>query len=83
MITNRRGQRVAQTFRPYIGPGFFDVMHACGAVGFPKNYSPTGRNDSKYWPKTVLFFVIDQNEKTAIVVIERIERQRMNPLTPT
>ncbi|OBB79215.1 hypothetical protein A5760_21000 [Mycobacterium colombiense] len=28
----------------------------------------------------MLFFVIDQDEKTAIVVIERIERQRMDPL---
>lgn len=61
---------------------FFDVVEAGCAVGFPENYPPTGGNQREGRPKTVLFFVIDQDEKTAVVVIEWIDLQLMDPLTP-
>lgn len=61
---------------------FFDVLEAGCAVSFPENYGPTGGNRSEGRPKTVLFLVIDQDEKTAAVVIERIDLHLMDPLTP-
>lgn len=61
---------------------FFDVVEAGCAVIFAENYPPTGGNRSEGRPKTVLFFVIDQDEKTAAVIIEWIDLQLMDPLTP-
>lgn len=56
-------------------------MQAVGTVGVSENHPPTSGNVSKGRPNTVLFFVINQDEKTSIFVVERIDLQRMDPLT--
>jgi hypothetical protein len=67
---------VAQTPRSYIRPVLLDVVQTLAAGRFAINHPPAGWNIGKGWPQAVLFLVVDQDEESAIVVIERIGAQR-------
>jgi hypothetical protein len=71
-------QPLAQTLRPYIGPVLFDVLETRSAVRFAVNHLPTGWNVGEGGPQAVLFLVIDQDEKTAIVVVKWIDAHRFS-----
>src|ERR1700722_8306065 len=71
--TPARCQPFAQTLRANIGPVLFDVLQTCSAVSFPINHTPAGWNIGKHRPETVLLLVVDQDEKAAIVIVERID----------
>jgi hypothetical protein len=51
----------------------FDVVQTRSTVRFAENHLPTGWNLGESWPQAVLILVVDQNEKTAIAVIEWID----------
>jgi hypothetical protein len=79
-ISRLRGpcQSVAQTLRPYIGPVLFDVVQTRGAVRFAVNHPPACWNIGEGRPQTVLLLVVDQDEKAAIFVVERIDAHRFS-----
>lgn len=52
---------------------FFDVLQTSGAVGFPEYHPPARRNIGESRPEAVLLFVIHQDEKAAVVVVEWID----------
>ena len=49
------------------------------AVRFAVNYSPAGWNVGEDRPQAVLLLVVDQDEKAAIVVVERIGAPKASP----
>jgi hypothetical protein len=57
----------------------FDVVQTCGAVRFAVNHSPAGWNVGEDRPQAVLLLVVDQDEKAAIVVVERIGAPKASP----
>src|ERR1700751_4870135 len=71
-------QPLAQTLRPYIGPILFDVFQTRSAVRFAVNHLPAGWNVGEGRPQAVLFLVVYQDEKTAIVVVKRIDAHRFS-----
>ena len=75
-ILPARRQSLAQALRPYISPILFDVVQTRNAVRLAVNHPPAGWNFGEIGPKAMLFFVIDQDEKTAIVgmVVENVIR---------
>src|SRR6185369_3541128 len=71
-------QPLAQTLWPYIGPVLFDVVQTRSAVRFAVNHPPAGWNVGEDRPQAVLLLVVDQDEKAAIVVVERIDAHRFS-----
>src|SRR6202022_4704220 len=77
-----RCQPLAQTLRPDIGPVLFDVVQTRSAVRFAVDHPPAGWNVGKGRPQAVLLLVVDQDEKAAIVVVERIDAHSVLPDHP-
>src|SRR5277367_1540642 len=73
-----RRQPLAQTLRPYIGPVLFDVVQTRSALRFAVDHPPAGWYIGERGPQAVLLLVVDQDEKTGIIVVERISAHRVS-----
>jgi hypothetical protein len=71
-------QPLARTPRPCIGPVLFDVVQTRSAVRFALHHPLTGWHIGEGRPQAVLLLVVDQDKKTAIVVIQRIDAHRFS-----
>src|SRR5262249_48315836 len=72
------GQPFAETLRPYIGPVLLDVVQTSSAVRLAVYHPPPRGNIGERRPEAVLLLVVDQNEKTAIFVVERIDAHQFS-----
>src|SRR5258708_30787276 len=71
-------QSVAQALRPYISPVLFDVVQTRRAIPFAVHRSPAGWNIRERRPQAVLLLVVDQDEKAAVAVVERVDAHRFS-----
>jgi hypothetical protein len=55
-----------------------DVLKACGAVRLAVDHPPSGWNIREGRPQAVLLLVVDQDEKTAVVVVEWIDTHQFS-----
>ena len=71
-------QPVAKALRPYIGPVLFDVVQTRCAVRLAVNSPPASWNIGEGRPQAVLLLVVDQDQKGALVIVERIGAHRFS-----
>jgi hypothetical protein len=64
------GHRLLQALRTHIGPVPLDVFDAGVSAIFAEHSAPPVRDLSKAWPQGVLFFVVGQNQESAVFIVE-------------
>src|SRR5947209_6273510 len=73
-----RCQPLAQALRPYVSPVLLDVVQTCRAIPLAIRHPPAGWNIREGGPQAVLLLVIDQHEKAAVAVVERVDAHRFS-----